>query len=84
MVLVYARVKQVTNVHERGCVEMNKLAFITVSSSTLDTETYWPFATSTGTDLRTHENLTLPLRTSYFISAVCRSDELFFAPVSAQ
>jgi len=78
MALVYAPVEHVTDVHGRWCVEMNKLAFITVSSSTFDTETYWPFATSTGTGLHTHPNLTLLPRISFIGSVVRRSDELFF------
>jgi hypothetical protein len=79
MTFVYARIEQVTDIHRRGCVEVNKLAFITVTSSTLDTETYWPFSTSTGTGLHAHENSTLSPRTSFVISVVSRGDEISFA-----
>lgn len=81
MTFVYARVEQVTDVHRWGCVEVNKLAFITVTSSALDTETYWAFPTSTGTGLHAHENSTPLPRTSFVISVVSRGDEISFAPI---
>ena len=79
MTLVYARVEQVTDVHRRGCVEVNKLAFIAVAPLTFSTETYWPPSASTGTGLHTQENSP---RTLFVIDAVRRGDELDFALIA--